>query len=103
MESVFATIADPTRRRILEVLRTSGPLSVKALADPLPMSRQAVTKHLDILSSSGLIQIERVGRERLHRLEPHSLREVADWLKPYEAFWDTRLARLKRHLDEKED
>jgi DNA-binding transcriptional ArsR family regulator len=103
MESVFATIADPTRRRILEVLRTSGPLSVKALADPLPISRQAVTKHLDILSSSGLIQIERVGRERLHRLDPHSLREVADWLEPYEAFWDERLARLKCHLDQKRD
>ena len=100
MDRVFHAVADPTRRSILDRLRRSGPLSLKELAQPLPMSRQAVTKHLEVLHESGLVQIWRRGRERLHALDALQLREVDDWLKPYEDFWDSRLARLKRHLEE---
>lgn len=98
MVNVFAAIADPTRRRVLEVLRSEGPLSVKQLTRPLPMSRQAVTKHLDLLLQAGLIRVERRGRERLHRLEAGPLKELDDWLKPYSEEWDRRLARLEDHL-----
>ncbi len=103
MENVFQAVADPTRRLILERLRHDGPQSVKQLAAPLPISRQAVTKHLDGLRTCGLVQVERRGRERLHRLDPEPLRELERWLAPYAAFWDDRLARLRRHLKEKED
>ena len=101
MENVFNAVADPTRRQILERLRAKGPLTIKDLAAPLPISRQAVTKHLDILRASGLIRMERVGRERLHSLVADPLREVEDWLEPYAEEWDRRLKRLKQHLEDK--
>jgi DNA-binding transcriptional ArsR family regulator len=98
MPDVFAAVGDPTRRGILERLRTEGPLSVSALAVSLPMSRQAVTKHLDVLEGAGLIERHVRGRERMHVLSAHPLRELNDWLAPYEAEWDDRLARLRSHL-----
>ena len=99
MESVFSAVADPTRRTILGRLRSLGPLSIKQLAEPLPITRQAVTKHLDILIASGLVEVRRVGRERLHFLNPTPLHEVEDWLKPYSEAWDRRLTRLQQHLE----
>lgn len=100
MENVFSAVADPTRRTILERLRAHGPLSIKQLAEPLPMSRQAVTKHLDILIASGLVEVRRLGRERMHFLNPDPLHELEDWLKPYAQAWDHRLTRLRQHLEE---
>jgi DNA-binding transcriptional ArsR family regulator len=100
MESVFGAVADPTRRGILERLRSQGALSIKQLSDPLTMSRQAVTKHLDILIASRLVEVRRVGRERLHFLDPAPLHEVEAWLKPYSEDWDRRLERLKQHLED---
>ena len=98
MPDVFAAIADPTRREILERLRTEGGLSVSDLSDPLPISRQAVTKHLDALQEAGLVARERIGRERIHRLNADPLRELDDWLAPYSAAWDRRLQRLSDYL-----
>ena len=100
MDDIFTAVADPSRREILERLRRQGPLSVKEIAEPMPMTRQAVTKHLDALAGAGLVRVERSGRERIHRLEPAPLRQVEDWLKPYAEFWDERLERLKAHLEE---
>lgn len=101
MESVYSAIADPTRRELLERLRARGPLSITQLAEPMSISRQAVTKHLDVLHRSGLIRIEWAGRVRLHDLEPNPLREVQEWLRPYAEEWDRRLLRLKKHLEER--
>lgn len=101
MESIFAAVADPTRRVILARLRVEGPLSIQQLAAPLSMSRQAVTKHLDILRASGLVRIRRRGRERLHSLDALPLKEVEDWLEPYAREWDERLSRLQRHLEDR--
>lgn len=97
---MFSAVADPTRRVILERLRAHGPLSIKQLAEPLPMSRQAVTKHLDILIISGLVEVRRMGRERMHFLDPTPLHELEDWLKPYAQAWDRRLERLQQRLEE---
>ncbi len=99
MLDVFAAVADPTRRSILERLRGEGALSVSSLANKLPISRQAVTKHLDVLEKAGLVRKRVQGRERLHELEARPLREVDDWLTPYAAAWDERLERLRIHLD----
>src|SRR5258706_171706 len=83
MEAVFAAVADPTRRFLLERLRSGGPASITTLGDGLPMSRQAVTKHLDMLRAAGLVRVRRDGRERLHELDSAPLHEVDDWLRPY--------------------
>ena len=98
--AVFGALADPTRRALLDRLRASGPLSLSALADGMPITRQAVSKHLDALRGAGLVTVWRRGRERLHELEPGPLRDVEDWLAPYAAAWDQRLARLRAHLEE---
>lgn len=100
MEPVFQAMADPTRRGLMARLRDEGALSVTDLAGPLPMSRQAVTKHLEVLGDAGLLDVEWRGRVKLHRLNPEPLRAVSDWLAPYAAAWDRRLARLRRHLEE---
>lgn len=100
--SVFDAVADPTRRELLGRLRTGGPATLGELAEDFPMSRQAVTKHLDVLASAGLVRIRREGRRRIHELDLEPLKEVDRWLAPYAAEWDRRLARLKRHLDEEE-
>jgi DNA-binding transcriptional ArsR family regulator len=103
VETVFEAVADPTRRVLLERLRARGPASITALSDGLPMSRQAVTKHLDALRLTGLVRVRRHGRERLHELDPQPLREVDDWLRPYAEAWDRRLDALRRHLGEDTD
>ena len=100
MTLAFDAVADPTRRELLERLRLRGALSLSELADGLPISRQAVTKHLDRLRRAGLLRVERRGRERLHELDPEPMREVLDFLAPYAAAWDERLARLERHLED---
>ena len=102
MHDVFAAVADPTRRQIMDLLRPGRAFSVKELAKPLPMSRQAVTKHLGVLEAAGLVEHEWSGRERRHRLKPQPLQELDDWLEPYAAAWDRRLARLRQHLEEDE-
>jgi DNA-binding transcriptional ArsR family regulator len=98
--AIFDAVADPTRRELLERLRRNGPQSLTALADGLPITRQAVTRHLDALDAAGLLHMRRLGRERIHELEPRPLKQLADWLAPYAAAWDERLARLEAHLEE---
>lgn len=97
---VFEAMADATRRALLERLRLDGPLSLNGLADGVPMTRQAVTKHVAVLRHAGLVRVRRRGRERMHELDPAPMRELADFLAPYAAAWDERLARLAAHLEE---
>jgi DNA-binding transcriptional ArsR family regulator len=100
MDDAFHALSDPTRRGLLGRLRVEGPLSLKELADGLSMTRQGVAKHLGELKASGLVRAEKVGREQIHYLNAEPLREVSEWLAPYEAEWDRRLIRLGRHLEE---
>lgn len=80
MSDIFAALADPTRRRILERLHREGPQSVTELAAPMSMSRQAVSKHLVVLEGAGLVEREAQGRRRVNRVRDGALREVAAWL-----------------------
>src|SRR5687768_2749173 len=96
---VFRAIADPTRRAILDRLR-AGPAPVNALADDFEQSRPAVSKHLKVLREAKLVSEERVGRERLYRLEPAPLQKVAGWIEGYRATWQQNLNNLKRYLEE---
>ena len=98
--NVFDAVADPTRRDLLECLRERGAATLGELAAPFPMSRQAVTKHLDILVETGLVRVRHEGRHRIHLLDPEPLREVGGWLAPYAAEWDRRLERLKDYLED---
>jgi DNA-binding transcriptional ArsR family regulator len=96
--SVFRAIADPTRRAILDRLRR-GPMPVNELAAAFSQSRPAISKHLRVLREALLVSEERAGRERLYRLEPAQLREIADWILPYRAFWQRSLGNLKDYLE----
>ena len=98
MPDVFEAVSDPTRRAILGRLREEGESSLTVLARGLPMSRQGVTKHLDVLVAAGLVTKRVQGRNRLHALQPEPLKQVEDWLAPYAAGWDERLERLRFHL-----
>ncbi|MFZ0495524.1 MAG: metalloregulator ArsR/SmtB family transcription factor [Methylocella sp.] len=96
---VFRAIADPTRRAILDRLR-DGPAPVNALAREFAQSRPAISKHLRVLRETHVVTEQRVGRERIYRLQPARLQDVADWIEGYRAFWQRKLDSLKRHLEE---
>jgi DNA-binding transcriptional ArsR family regulator len=92
--AVFAALADPTRRHLLERLGDAGPLTATALSRDLPMSRQAVAKHLGALAEAGLVRPERHGREVRFRLEPGPLDAAGAWLERVGRLWDRRLVAL---------
>ena len=94
---VFSALADPTRRHVLETLATRGDATATELAANLPMTRQAVSKHLAALGDAGLVDAERTGRETRYRLTPEPLGDAVGWL---ERIWDERLTALQRHLAE---
>lgn len=95
---VFQAIADPTRRALLARLALAGEQPSGALAAPFRVSLSAVSQHLRVLREAGLVSVRRAGRERLYRLNADPLREVADWTRAYEPFWDDKLAALGEHL-----
>ncbi|TIP32049.1 MAG: winged helix-turn-helix transcriptional regulator [Mesorhizobium sp.] len=96
--SVFRAIADPTRRAILDRLR-QGPAPVNELASAFSQSRPAISKHLRILRELNVVSEQRQGRERVYRLEPAELKDVADWILPYRGFWQHSLGNLKSYLE----
>jgi DNA-binding transcriptional ArsR family regulator len=94
-------VADPTRRAILGRLRR-GEAPVAELAAGFAMSRPAVSKHLRVLRQARLVRERRGGsdgRQRVYRLTPQPLREIARWVEGYQEFWPANLASLKRHLE----
>ena len=97
LSSIFAALADPTRRAILARV-ADGDASVTELAGPFAMSMPAISKHLKVLERAGLIARSREAQWRLCRLEGAPLREVATWMEPYRRFWDESFSRLDDHL-----
>jgi DNA-binding transcriptional ArsR family regulator len=95
---VFAALADPNRRHLLESISQRGQATATELAAELPVTRQAVAKHLGALARAGLVASERAGRETHYRVTPEPLEEALLWITTVGAEWDTRLARLRRHL-----
>ena len=93
----FAALADPTRRAILARL-SEGDASVNELAQPFPVSTQAISKHLKVLERAGLIVRGRSAQLRPSRLQGEALKEVADWVAEYRSFWDESFDRLDEHL-----
>jgi ArsR family transcriptional regulator, cadmium/lead-responsive transcriptional repressor len=92
--AVFAALADPTRRELVRSLAEHPGLTASRLAGELPMTRQAVAKHLGALSGAGLVEAQRAGRETRYTLTPAPLADAMEWMAGVGAQWDARLERL---------
>lgn len=95
LSTVFAALADPTRRAILAHL-AEGDLNVSELTAPFGVSQPAISRHLKVLERAGLISRSRRATARLSHLEAEPLREATDWLVRYQEFWEERYARLDK-------
>ncbi|MFE1229610.1 ArsR/SmtB family transcription factor [Streptomyces sp. NPDC058745] len=96
VDVVLGALADPMRRRLLDLLAARGEATATTLAAELPVSRQAVVKHLAVLDAAGLVSGGRVGREVRYAVRPAALDTTARWMAGLAADWDRRLARIKR-------
>lgn len=96
--SPFEALAEPNRRRILDVLR-EGERPAGDLVEALAISQPGVSKHLKLLREAGLVSVRADGQRRLYRLEPGGLADLEAWLTPYRQFWAGRLSRLEDHLE----
>ena len=96
---VFQAIADPTRRRLLQLLGDQE-LPVNVISGHFTMTRTAVSKHLRVLADAGLVKDRKIGRETRYRLDPEPLKELKRWLAYYERFWENKLSALKRYVEQ---
>ncbi len=95
VDAVFGALADPTRRRLLTEI-SAQPATATELAGDLPISRQAVVKHLSALADAGLLERERAGREVRYRVTPAPLSDAVSWIAEVGSQWDDRLSALAR-------
>jgi DNA-binding transcriptional ArsR family regulator len=95
----FEILAEPNRRRILDLLRISE-RPVGELVDALDVSQPAVSKHLRVLREAGFVEVRVDAQRRLYRLRLEPLQQIDEWLAPYRELWSSRLDLLERHLDE---
>ncbi len=96
--SIFATLAEPNRRRILELLR-AGEQPVGVLVEELSLAQPTVSQHLKVLRDAGLVAVRSDANRRLYRLQPTPLAELDVWLAPFRELWADRLDALERRLD----
>lgn len=96
LEAVLVALAEPTRRQLLDLLADRGEASASTLAGALPVTRQAVVKHLAVLDDAGLVSGRRAGREVLYRTRPERLAEAARGMSELATAWENRLATIKR-------
>jgi DNA-binding transcriptional ArsR family regulator len=97
--SVFAALGDETRLRLVSRLSNDGPMSIAKLAAGFPMTRQAITKHLRVMESAGLVRSTQHGRESVWQLEERRLADARRHLQTISAQWDETLGRLKRFVE----
>ena len=97
---IFDALADGTRRSVLRAVAEDGPLTATELAARVPVSRQAVAKHLDTLRTAGLVQSERVGRDVRFTFDPAPLDDAVAWIAAVGERWDRRLGTLARKVSE---
>jgi DNA-binding transcriptional ArsR family regulator len=100
--STFDVLAEPTRRRILDLLREEE-RPVNDLVGRLELSQPGVSKHLKVLRDAGLVEVRQDAQRRLYRVRAEPLAEIEAWLAPYRRLWGTTLDALERHLDSEED
>lgn len=97
-DAAFAALADPTRRAVLDLLRT-GRRPAGEIARAFPVSRPAISKHLGVLRRAHLVEERREGRHRLYQLNPRPLQAVDSWLEQYRSFWTASLDNLKAFVE----
>ncbi len=98
LDELFAALADPTRRAILERLK-EGEATVSELVEPFDMSQPAISRHLRVLERAGLVSRHRDAQRRPARLEPEALKDVAEWVGEYMRFWSGSFDRLDDYLE----
>lgn len=98
---MFAALGDPVRLAMVARLCSEGPLPTVLLQQRTNLSRQAVTKHLGVLESTGVLKSDRVGRDRLWRIEARELKRIRRYLEQISSQWDTALERLRTFVEEK--
>jgi DNA-binding transcriptional ArsR family regulator len=98
MSTTFEVLAEPNRRRILDLL-VSDERPVGELVDRLGLSQPAVSKHLRVLREAGLVDVRTDAQRRLYRVRPGPFRAIDEWLEPYREMWASSLDDLERHLD----
>jgi DNA-binding transcriptional ArsR family regulator len=98
MTVAFEVLAEPNRRRILDLLVVEE-RSVKDLVSALTVSQPAVSKHLRALREAGMVEVRSDGQRRIYRVRAEPLRAIDAWLEPYRRIWEARLDDLERHLD----
>ncbi|HEY2054244.1 MAG TPA: metalloregulator ArsR/SmtB family transcription factor [Solirubrobacterales bacterium] len=95
-DALWAAVGDPTRRQLLDALLARGEATATALADELPVTRQAIAKHLAVLDRAGLVDVRKAGREVIYAVRPERLDEVSRDMAQVASTWDRRLATIKR-------
>lgn len=103
LAQVFQALGDPTRRAVLRLLVESPDATATQLSASLPLTRQAVSKHLTTLREAGLVQATRSGRNVRYRLEPSTLHHASSWIEDTAHRWDRRLERLRQRVDDGSD
>lgn len=98
-DAVFSALSDPTRREVIRRLSEEGPTTLGELAAELPVTRQAVSKHLVVLEEAGLVQASGDTRRRRYRLTPRPLADAMGWMVDVGAEWDERLEALRRYVE----
>ena len=98
-DAIFTALADATRRRVIRALSEQGPATATGLAANLPVTRQAVTKHLRVLENTGLVRHEKRGREVLYELDPERLQDARAFIDTVSARWDRAIERLRRLVE----
>jgi DNA-binding transcriptional ArsR family regulator len=98
IDAVFSALSDPTRRTVMRAISDHGEASATELAAQIPVSRQAIIKHLTALSEAGLVAFDRQGRQKRYRLTPQPLGEAMSWMAEVGAQWDERLESLQSYL-----
>lgn len=102
VDAVFFALSDRTRREVLRYLSERGPISATELAQHLPITRQAVAKHLALLEDAGLVAATSEGRSRRYRMTPSPLAHAQGWMRAISDEWDERLDALRRHVERAE-
>ncbi len=95
---VFNALADPTRRKIMELLADSGPLSASDICNQFPVSPPAISQHLKVLREAQLVRMEKQAQQRIYRINPQAMLELEDWAKKLSQVWQERFEALDQVL-----
>ena len=99
LAQLFAALGEPTRLNVVDRLRDGSEKSIASIATGLPITRQALTKHLKVLEAAGIANSRRLGRETVYRIDPLGLVTAERWIADVSSQWDSAIDRLKKHVE----